>query len=507
MNDAEIRLQVKIDESGASKSIDNLASKAKDLSNSFKNVGSKMTVGLTAPIIGFFGLAIKGASDLEETMNKVDVTFGDSADEVKKWAETTIDQFGIAKGTALDMTALFGDMATGMGVNQTEAAKLGTNLTGLAGDLASFKNVRLDVAKTALAGVFTGETESLKQLGIIMTVTNLEQFALTQGIKKSYEEMTEAEKIQLRYAFIVDRSKNSVGDYARTSDSTANQTREAQERFKELTATLGDQLIPIFNDVLEKVNGLFTWFGNLDEKQQGLILTILGVVAAIGPILMIIGSLIGFITTLTAATWLWNGALLANPITWIVLGIIALIAVIIMVIVYFDEIKWFLGELWKYWAKVFSDMWTKVKDIFTKVKNFIGGVFKSIGNFFISMINGMIKNLNWMIKAYLTPINALIKGLNIPLKALGLKTISTIKIAIPEIPALATGTNNVQRDGLAYLHQGEAVVPKKYNPAMGGFNGNNVIQLNNMMTLDGRVVYENQQSIIGNKTLQTGFGG
>ena len=101
-------------------------------------------------------LAVKNASDLQETMNKVDVAFGDSADEVAAWGNTTIKQFGIAKGTALDMAALYGDMATGMGMNTTEASKLSTNLTGLAGDLASFKNVSLDVAKTALAGVFTG---------------------------------------------------------------------------------------------------------------------------------------------------------------------------------------------------------------------------------------------------------------------------------------------------------------------------------------------------------------
>ena len=89
-------------------------------------------------------------------MNKVEVAFGDNADEVKSWGDTTIKQFGIAKGTALDMASLYGDMATGMGVNTKEASKLSTNLTGLAGDLASFKNVSIDVAKTALAGVFTG---------------------------------------------------------------------------------------------------------------------------------------------------------------------------------------------------------------------------------------------------------------------------------------------------------------------------------------------------------------
>ena len=156
MNDAEVKLQVKIDDSTANKSMDTLSKKTDNLSKSFTNAGKKLTAGLTVPIVAMGTLAVKNASDLSETMNKVDVAFGDSANGVKEWGDTTIKQFGIAKGTALDMAALNGDMATGMGMNTSEASKLSTNLTGLAGDLASFKNISIDVAKTALAGVFTG---------------------------------------------------------------------------------------------------------------------------------------------------------------------------------------------------------------------------------------------------------------------------------------------------------------------------------------------------------------
>ena len=135
---------------------DSISTKMASVSKSFENAGKVLTLGLTAPITALGGMAIKNASDLNETMNKVEVAFGNNADSVKAWGNTTIKQFGIAKGTALDMAALFGDMATGMGMNTTEASKLSTNLTGLAGDLASFKNISVDIAKTALAGVFTG---------------------------------------------------------------------------------------------------------------------------------------------------------------------------------------------------------------------------------------------------------------------------------------------------------------------------------------------------------------
>lgn len=460
MNDAEIRLSVKIDDSTASKSINTLEQKTNSLSKSFTNAGKTLTAGLTLPIVALGTMAVKSASDLQETQNKVDVAFGDSADSVKEWGKTTIKQFGIAKGTALDMASLYGDMATGMGINQKEAGKLSTNMVGLAGDLASFKNISLDVAKTALAGIFTGETESLKQLGIIMTETNLKQYALSKGITTNIDDMTQAEKIQLRYAFVTEMSKNAVGDFSRTSESTANQTRTASETFKEISATLGEQLLPIVNKVLGKVMEFLNWINGLDEGQKKMLLTILGIIAVVGPILLILGQVIGFINVLTSATWLFNGALLASPITWIILGIVALIAIIVLLIANWDKVSAFMSNMWANWKNGFSIMW-----------NFIKGIFKSITNGYISMVNILINGINSFIKLSLLPLNAIIAGINIPLKALGLKTISKISIAIPNIPKLATGTNNVAQEGLAYLHQGEAVVPKKYNPAIGGGRG------------------------------------
>ena len=127
------------------------------------------------------------------------------------------------------MASLFGDMGTSMGLPTDAAAKMSMSLTGLAGDLASFKNLSLDEVQTALAGVFTGETESLKRLGIVMTETNLDAYALANGFGKTTNEMTQAEKVQLRYAYIMEMTKNAQGDYARTADGTANSIRTFQE--------------------------------------------------------------------------------------------------------------------------------------------------------------------------------------------------------------------------------------------------------------------------------------
>ncbi len=140
------------------------------------------------------------ASDYEESLNKVRVAFGSSSSSVEEFSKTAIDSIGLAEQSALDMAALFGDMATSMGLTRPAAAEMSTSLVQLAGDLSSFKNINIEEVTTALAGVFTGETESLKRLGIVMTEANVQAYALEKGIKKKLNTMSQAEKVALRFA-------------------------------------------------------------------------------------------------------------------------------------------------------------------------------------------------------------------------------------------------------------------------------------------------------------------
>ena len=186
------------------------------------------------------------ASDLEETKNKIDVAFGKgdgafsgSAKDVMKWSKTSTTAMGLAQQTALDTAALFGDMGTSMGLTKKQAADMSMTLTQQAADLASFKNMSIDEVTTALNGVFTGETESLKRLGVVMTETNLERYAQEKGIRKSLKSMSEAEKVQLRYNYVMEKTKNATGDYKRTGGGFANQLRTLTENFKQLGAIIG----------------------------------------------------------------------------------------------------------------------------------------------------------------------------------------------------------------------------------------------------------------------------
>lgn len=258
------------------------------------SIGNKLTLGVTAPLVAGGLAAIKYASDLEETAQKVDVVFGKSADSVKEWAGTAVEQMGLAKETAMSAASTYGNMADGMGIASDTGLEMAMSLTQLSADLASFNNTSQETARIALNSVFTGETETLKQYGIVMTQTNLQQFAMQQGITKNIQSMTQAEQVQLRYNYVLANTTNAQGDFARTSDSVANQTRMAKEQFKEAAAMLGQNLLPAATGILKTVNGMLKGFNSLDKGTQKLIITLGGIAIAAGPV-MKIGS--GAITT------------------------------------------------------------------------------------------------------------------------------------------------------------------------------------------------------------------
>lgn len=291
------------------KKMENISNKAKSIGDKISGIGTKLTVGVTTPLAIAGKGMVDAASDFDENLNKISVAFGDNADEVKAWADTATQSFGLSMNQALEATSLFGDMATSMGISQGEAASMSTSLAGLAGDLASFKNIGIDQAMTALNGVFTGETESLKQLGIVMTETNLEEFAAKTG--QVYSEMSQAEKVQLRYNYVMAMSKNAIGDYARTSDGTANSTRTFQASVENLAITLGKNLLPIVTPIIQKATEMVNAFAAADPELQQLILKIAGIAAVAGPALLVVGKMVSVFGSVSGAIGMLSGKISA----------------------------------------------------------------------------------------------------------------------------------------------------------------------------------------------------
>lgn len=337
--------------------VNSVSDKLQSIGKGMTDVGKKMTVGLTLPIVAGAGFAIKSASDLNETMNKVNVAFGTSAKSVMAFGDTSLKSLGLAKGSALDAAALFGDMATSMGLSQSEAANMSIKMVQLGGDLASFKNIGFEQAQTALAGIFTGETESLKKLGIVMTETNLQEFARTQGITKNIAELSQAEKVNLRYAFVMAKTTNAQGDFAKTADGTANQMRMTSERVKEMSAQLGEKLLPAWGRLLEIGNKVLDWFGGLSTKGQNVAIVIAGIAAAIGPLLIFFGNIVTAVGKLLPVFKAVFAAIsgLSAPV---LIAIIAIAAAAYLIWRNWDKVRPVLESVWNIFKLLISGDFT-----------------------------------------------------------------------------------------------------------------------------------------------------
>lgn len=307
--------------------------------------GAVMTAGLTVPLAAAGKGMVDAASDYNENLNKINVVFGDSEQAVLDWASTVKTQFGLSQNQALEMTALFGDMATSMGFSRDEAATMSTSLAGLAGDLASFKNIGVEEAMTALNGIFTGETESMKRLGVIMTETNLSAYALKNGMGEAYGQMEQGEKVALRLQYVTDMLSNAQGDYANTASGTANSLRTFQAAVDDLMVILGQHLLPIITPLVQRLTELVNRFASASPETQALVMKIAAVAAAIGPVLLALGGVLAFVgklvtnmKTIIGVVSLASGGIkllagafsfLASPIGLVIAAIAAVVAGIV----------------------------------------------------------------------------------------------------------------------------------------------------------------------------------
>lgn len=223
--------------------------------NSFARVGRTVATVLSVAAITAFGKScIDLGSDLQEVQNVVNVTFGAMSGRVDAFSKNAIKQFGLSELTAKKYMGTYGAMAKSFGIVEEAGYQMSASITGLTGDVASFYNLSTDEAYTKLKSIFTGETESLKELGVVMTQTALDQYALNNGFGKTTANMTEQEKVMLRYRFVMSSLSDASEDFARTSGSWANQVRVLQLQFESLKATIGQGLINAFTPVIQVIN-------------------------------------------------------------------------------------------------------------------------------------------------------------------------------------------------------------------------------------------------------------
>lgn len=220
-----------------------------------KKTGKILAAAFTVKKLADFGKeCIDLGSDLAEVQNVVDVVFPHMNKQIDGFAKNAAAQFGLSETMTKKFTGTFGAMSKAFGFGEKQAYDMSTTLTGLAGDVASFYNISQDEAYTKLKSVFTGETESLKDLGVVMTQTALDSYAMANGFGKTTAKMSEMEKVALRYQFVQDQLTSAVGDFSRTSDGWANQVRILKLQFDSLKATIGQGLINVLSPVIKVIN-------------------------------------------------------------------------------------------------------------------------------------------------------------------------------------------------------------------------------------------------------------
>ena len=379
----------------------------KALEQQFKRIGDKatqigqtMTTKVTAPIVAGYTAAAMYASDYEENLNKIDVAFGENSKSVKDWANTARDEFGLSKVQATESVSAFGALGKGIGLTEKQAADMSTTLAGLSADLGSYFNVGTDESAKALEGIFTGESESLKKFGVVMTDTNLKQFAEDQGLV--WGEMDQTQKTMLRYQYVLAKTKDAQGDFARTSDGTANSTKIFKSAVQDLATSIGTNLLPIITPMIQKVTEWINKFNELSPETQKII-TIVGLlVAAIGPVLIIVGKVATGISSIISLVNLAGGAigaLSAGSLLPIIAVIGAVVAAGVLLYKNWDKVKAVAKVVGDTIKNVWNGIKTSVSSVVDTVKSKVTGAWDTIKtktqNAWNSVRDAILKPFNW----------------------------------------------------------------------------------------------------------------
>ena len=253
--DGRVVIDTALDNKGFNKGVKSLGKDMNGLNNVAGKLAKTMAAAFSVKAVLDFGRAcVEVGSDIAEVQNVVDVSFGAMKQKAEDFADTAIETFGMSKLSAKKTASTYMAMARGMGLAEDVASDMAITLAGMTGDVASFYNISQELADIKLKSVFTGETESLKDLGVVMTQANLQQYAMTHGMGSNISTMSQAEQVMLRYSFVMDALSLAQGDFLRTQDSWANQIRILSMQWQEFMGIIGQGLTQILLPLVQLLN-------------------------------------------------------------------------------------------------------------------------------------------------------------------------------------------------------------------------------------------------------------
>ena len=578
--DGEISYKVSIDGKEAEKTINTLSKSSDGLSKKFTSFGTKMTVGVTAPLTALATAGVKYNASMETYLANLTTLLGGNEQAAQKLLDTLKEMANTTPYEATDLVKATQKMMA-FGISAEDSLKYLNMLGDIAmGDANKMDSLTLAFSQISASGKASMEDinqmidQGFNPLTIIAQKTGESMGDLRDRVSDggvSFEDIADA------FETATSKGGTFYQSMDKASQTTEGKISTLKDGFNTALGSMTESLLPFVTEAVEGLTKVADWFANLDEDGKRTVLTLAGIAWAIGPVATAIGGLITIgtgISEITKAMKKWEvvtklqavatkamtiaqGALNAvmnmNPISLIVIAIVALIAIIVVL---WNKCEWFregvmtvinaiwgaiqsvasfimsifstvftvvssiFNAIWSVVQTVFSFIWTIVQNYvnfwitvwstifnvvstvlttiwntiqsvfnfiwgiisgvinsiisaFKKVASVVKSVFNAVKNAIKSVFNGVVNIIKAPINGLISLVNGVIKGLNkikLPdwVPAIGGKGIN-----IPLIPKLATGTNYVAGEGLAYLHVGEAVVPKKYNPAVGGGYSNN----------------------------------
>lgn len=363
----------------------------------FKNFGDKLDdiSGKAALAFGVIAVGAKStidaASDLNESMSKTSVVFEDATDSIVAFSKTSATSIGLSQKAALEAASDFAIFGKAAGLTGDDLSSFSTDTLTLAADLASFNNVSLDQAINAIGAGLRGESEPLRQFGVLLSADAVEAEALRMGLEKGTKGFTDQQKVLARQSLIMQQTTIQQGDFARTSEGAANQQRILTAQMEDAKTKIGQGLLPIYQQLIALIVPFSGYMSENADIISKVVLAVLGLTGgivalnyAIKAVEVVTTAWQGVVKTATALQWLWNVALNANPIGLVVIGIAALTAGVILA---YQKIEPF--------RDLIDSIIEKIKEMGSAIKNSAFG--KAIGSIVDKVTGG--KALGGMVGA------------------------------------------------------------------------------------------------------------
>lgn len=488
-----------------------------------KTVGKKFGAALAVGAVAAGALIAKGlsdaitnASDLSESVNAVNVSYGAAADGVLALSKNSATALGLSSADFNSLAVQFSAFSSTIAGEGGDVVGTLEGITTRASDFASVMNLEVADAAALFQSGLAGETEPLRRYGIDLSAAAVEAYALANGIGDGTGKLTEAEKVQARYGALMEQTSKTQGDFANTSDGYANSQRILGANLENLSATIGQALIPALAGVTAFLIPVVTFLA----ENQGVLIAI---AAAIGV------TLVAAFIAWTASIWASTIALLANPVTWIVLAIIALIAALVLLVMNWDAVVKFITDIWSgfvswlmsglealgaWWTNFWGgisraavDLWQNgivapIKSAVLGIWNFIQDALTNISRFWRSIWEGAASFIGTAFSGALAavrgPINGIIGLINTAIRGLNSLSVTipdwvpivggqTWGLSIPTIPQLAAGATIMPTPGgtlaiLAEAGRPESVVDtglmnRALEEGLSGRSGGSPVQL------------------------------